>query len=205
MRGFIKNSLCATITLAAICFFTTIATAKSGEQTTQQPTKETTMADNAALPVVLLKTDKGNIKIELFEDDAPNTVANFIYLAENGYYNGLVFHRVIPDFMIQGGDPTGTGRGGPGYNFADEFSDKKHEVGTLSMANAGPGTNGSQFFITHVQTPWLDGRHTVFGHVLEGQEVVDAIAQGDKIIEVEIENKRDHEYEPEITSGELPY
>ncbi len=133
-----------------------------------------------------LDTSKGEIVLSLTADKTPLTVANFVNLAKRGYYDGLTFHRVIPDFMIQGGDPTGTGRGGPGYRFEDEFhATLKHDgPGILSMANAGPGTNGSQFFITHVPTPWLDGKHTVFGRVLEGQDVVDAIAQGDKINKV---------------------
>jgi peptidyl-prolyl cis-trans isomerase B (cyclophilin B) len=130
-----------------------------------------------------VKTAKGTIKIELTPDKTPQTVLNFVNLSSRGYYNGLIFHRVIPDFMVQGGDPEGKGYGGPGYQFGDEFdSSLKHDKpGILSMANAGPGTNGSQFFITHVATPWLDGKHSVFGHVTEGQSVVDAIAAGDKI------------------------
>lgn len=135
-----------------------------------------------------IETSKGAIQVELFQKQAPVTVANFVNLAQKGFYNGLTFHRVNKDFMIQGGDPTGTGAGGPGYEFEDEFSpDLKHTgPGTLSMANAGPGTNGSQFFITHVATPWLDGHHTIFGKVLKGQEVVNAIAQGDKITKITI-------------------
>jgi len=130
-----------------------------------------------------LKTSKGDIEIALESDKTPVTVANFVNLAQRGFYNGVAFHRVIPDFMIQGGDPTGTGAGGPGYRFEDEFdSSLKHTgPGILSMANAGPGTNGSQFFITHVATPWLDGKHSVFGRVLKGQDVVDSIAKGDVI------------------------
>jgi len=132
---------------------------------------------------VTLETDKGNIVLDLFPQYAPNTVNNFVFLANEGYYNGVTFHRVISNFMIQGGDPTGTGRGGPGYTFADEFKGNplRHETGVLSMANAGPATNGSQFFITHSPQPHLDGKHTVFGKVTQGQDVVNAIRQGDKI------------------------
>lgn len=124
-------------------------------------------------------TNKGNFKIELFEDKTPITTKNFIKLANDGFYNGCIFHRVIPNFMIQGGCPEGTGRGGPGYTIKDEFHpDLKHHVkGTLSMANAGPNTGGSQFFITVVPTPWLDGHHTVFGKVIEGMAIVDAISK----------------------------
>lgn len=137
------------------------------------------------------KTTQGDIVVELFGKDAPATVNNFVFLANDKFYDGTVFHRVIPDFMVQGGDPTGTGRGGPGYRFNDETrgNPHKHERGVLSMANAGPNTNGSQFFITHVATPWLDGKHTVFGKVLSGLEVVDAIRQGDKLESVTIETK----------------
>ena len=138
-----------------------------------------------------IKTNKGDININLTDDKTPVTVANFVNLAKNGYYNDLTFHRVIPDFMIQGGCPIGTGTGGPGYKFEDEFdaSLKHDKPGVLSMANAGPGTNGSQFFITHVETPWLDDAHTIFGAVQSDadQEVVNAIAQGDQIVSVTIE------------------
>ena len=131
--------------------------------------------------VATISTDLGDIVIELFADKAPNTVNNFVFLAREGYYDGVTFHRVIPDFMAQGGDPTGSGSGGPGYKFADEFHPAlKHDgPGILSMANAGPGTNGSQFFITHRETPHLDGRHTVFGRVIEGMDVVLAIPERD--------------------------
>jgi len=123
-----------------------------------------------------MQTNQGAIEIELFDDDAPKTVENFKKLANDGFYNGVIFHRVIPDFMIQGGDPTGTGTGGPGYQFEDEFNDHKVERGALAMANAGPNTNGSQFFIVTAEaTPWLDGKHTVFGKVTSGMEVVDTI------------------------------
>jgi peptidyl-prolyl cis-trans isomerase B (cyclophilin B) len=126
----------------------------------------------------IIQTNHGPINVELFSDDAPKTVANFVKLVNDGFYEGVVFHRVIPDFMIQGGDPTGTGSGGPGYSFEDEFNDHKVERGALAMANAGPNTNGSQFFIvTTDAAPWLDGKHTVFGRVTEGMDVVDTISE----------------------------
>ena len=136
-----------------------------------------------------IKTNKGIIKLELYEDKTPKTVANFEKLAKDGFYDGLKFHRVIPDFMIQGGCPRGDGTGDPGYKFEDEFHpDLKHNgPGILSMANSGPNTNGSQFFITHVETSWLDGKHTVFGKVIEGQDVVDAIKAGDVMEKVTVE------------------
>jgi peptidyl-prolyl cis-trans isomerase B (cyclophilin B) len=124
-----------------------------------------------------LHTNHGAISIELFDDDAPKTVENFLKLARDGFYNGVIFHRVIPDFMVQGGDPTGTGSGGPGYQFEDEFNDNKVVRGALAMANAGPNTNGSQFFIVTTEAAsWLDGKHTVFGRVTDGMDVVDAIS-----------------------------
>ena len=124
-----------------------------------------------------LHTNHGAIDVELFDDDAPKTVENFVKLAREGFYDGVIFHRVIPDFMVQGGDPTGTGRGGPGYTFEDEFNKNKVERGALAMANAGPNTNGSQFFIVTAEaTPWLDGKHTVFGRVTSGMDVVDTIS-----------------------------
>jgi peptidyl-prolyl cis-trans isomerase B (cyclophilin B) len=130
------------------------------------------------LSAATLHTNHGPIEVELHDDDAPKTVENFRKLAADGFYDGVVFHRVIPDFMIQGGDPTGTGMGGPGYTFEDEFNDHKVERGALAMANAGPNTNGSQFFIVTAEaTPWLDGKHTVFGRVTGGMDAVDAISQ----------------------------
>jgi len=137
-------------------------------------------------------TSRGLIKVELFADKAPLTVANFVNLAQRGFYDGLNFHRVIADFMIQGGCPEGSGRGGPGYRFEDETNNGlRHERGVLSMANAGPNTNGSQFFITHIKTDWLDGKHTVFGKVVEGLDVVDAVKQGDLINKITIEGDAD--------------
>ncbi|MYC97406.1 MAG: peptidylprolyl isomerase [Caldilineaceae bacterium SB0661_bin_32] len=136
-----------------------------------------------------IQTNRGDIVIDLYADKVPNTVNNFVALARDGFYDGVSFHRVIADFMVQGGDPTGSGRGGPGYRFNDEFHPELvHDgPGVLSMANAGPNTNGSQFFITHVATNWLDNKHSVFGRVRSGQDVVDAIQQGDVMEKVEIE------------------
>ena len=138
---------------------------------------------------VTVETEKGVIKLQLNPQYAPITVNNFVFLTGEGFYDGVSFHRVISDFMIQGGDPTGTGSGGPGYRFEDETKDNplKHETGVISMANAGPNTNGSQFFITHSPQTHLDGQHTVFGAVIEGQDVVDAIRQGDLMLKVEVE------------------
>jgi cyclophilin family peptidyl-prolyl cis-trans isomerase len=135
-----------------------------------------------------IKTNRGEIVVDLFADKTPRTVNNFVFLARDGFYDGIKFHRVIPDFMVQTGDPEGTGRGGPGYKFADEFhpSLRHSGPGILSMANAGPNTNGSQFFITHVKTDWLDDRHSVFGKVRSGQNVVDSIRQGDVMESVTI-------------------
>ena len=145
--------------------------------------------------IATFHTARGPIRVELFADKAPLTVANFVNLARRGYYDGLNFHRVIADFMIQGGCPNGDGRGGPGYRFEDECrSDLRHDKpGVLSMANAGPGTNGSQFFITHVATPWLDGKHTVFGAVLgaDDQKTVDAIRANDKLERITLEGDAD--------------
>ena len=146
--------------------------------------------------VATIELERGSIVIELFSKDAPQTVNNFVFLAREGFYDNTTFHRVIPGFMAQGGDPQGTGRGGPGYKFADEFSEKSHERGVISMANSGPNTNGSQFFITYVPTPNLDGRHSVFGRVIEGMDVADnitprdpasATAPGDRVLRIHIE------------------
>jgi len=154
----------------------------------QYPAPPPMRIDTAKKYSAKFETSAGDIVVELFAKDAPVTVNNFVFLAQDEFYNGTVFHRVIKDFMVQGGDPTGTGRGGPGYRFEDETkgNPNRHERGVLSMANAGPGTNGSQFFITHVPCDWLDGKHTVFGKVLSGQEVVDAVKQGDTLKSVTI-------------------
>ena len=147
--------------------------------------------DPAAKYTATFETSKGNIVCELFAKDAPKTVNNFVFLAREGFYNGTVFHRVIKDFMVQGGDPTASGRGGPGYKFEDETRNNpnQHKVGSLSMANAGPNTNGSQFFITHIATDWLNGKHTVFGQVRSGQDVVNNVKQGDKLTSVTIQEQ----------------
>ena len=136
----------------------------------------------------VVESDKGNIELELYPQHAPNTVNNFVFLAREGFYDGITFHRVISHFMIQGGDHEGTGRGGPGYRFEDELKGNplRHETGVISMANAGPNTNGSQFFVTHSPQPHLDGRHTVFGKVIEGQAVVNAVEQGDLMVKIEV-------------------
>ena len=133
-----------------------------------------------------MNTTHGTIELELFDEDAPSTVANFRKLADDGFYDGIIFHRVIRDFMIQGGCPEGTGRGGPGYKFDDEINQHKVVRGALAMANAGPNTNGSQFFITHVPTPHLNGKHTVFGKVVKGLDVVDSVQQGDTIVSIKV-------------------
>lgn len=160
------------------------------------------------LPRVLIKTTKGDMTLELYENEAPNTVANFISLVEKGFYNGLTFHRVIEGFMAQGGCPTGSGTGGPGYRIACECykpEARHHFDATLSMAHAGRDTNGSQFFITFGPTPHLDGKHTVFGRVIEGRDVLDKIARAqpggrgpepDRMTEVKVIRKREHAYEP---------
>ena len=156
---------------------------------TQYSSPPAMQIDDSKAYTATIQTNRGNIVIDLYADKVPNTVNNFVALARDGFYDGISFHRVIADFMVQSGDPTGSGRGGPGYRFNDEFHpDLVHDgPGVLSMANAGPNTNGSQFFITHVATNWLDNKHSVFGKVSSGQDVVDAIQQGDVMERVEIE------------------
>jgi peptidyl-prolyl cis-trans isomerase B (cyclophilin B) len=136
-----------------------------------------------------IETGKGNIVLELFASDVPVTVNNFVFLARDGFYDGTTFHRVIPDFMAQGGDPTGTGTGGPGYKFADEFTEHTHVTGALSMANAGPNTNGSQFFITYTPQTHLNGQHSVFGQLVDGMDVLKTIEKGDTIVRITIEER----------------
>jgi cyclophilin family peptidyl-prolyl cis-trans isomerase len=154
------------------------------------------LADTSKKYTAYMETEKGTLVLELFASDVPRTVSNFVHLATQGYYDNTTFHRIIPGFMAQGGDPTGTGAGGPGYKFADEITDHKHGVGSLSMANSGPNTNGSQFFITYEATPWLDGKHTVFGKLIEGMDVLKNLTprdpgqnpqfEGDKILNIRI-------------------
>lgn len=143
--------------------------------------------------LIKMETNRGTMELELYPQYAPITVNNFVFLAEQGFYDGVSFHRVIDNFVIQGGDPTGTGRGGPGYRFEDEVvgNPLKHETGVISMANAGPNTNGSQFFITHAPQPHLDGKHTVFGKVVEGQDVIYEIRAGDEMTSVSVEKTDD--------------
>ena len=150
-------------------------------QSKQWPTPPDMTIDASKTYQAIFHTDKGDITVQLYAEKVPNTVNNFVFLARNGFYDDTIFHRVIADFMAQGGDPTGTGRGGPGYRFADEFHPKlrHNQPGVLSMANAGPNTNGSQFFITHVPTPWLDNKHSVFGQVIGGMDVLFSIPPRD--------------------------
>ena len=155
----------------------------------QYPAPPTLSIDSNKSYTATFVTSRGDIVVDLFPKEAPNTVNNFVFLAKDGFYDNTTFHRVIDNFMIQGGDPTATGRGGSGYRFEDEFQGNphKHQIGSLSMANAGPNTNGSQFFITHIVTDWLDGKHTVFGKVRSGQDVVNSVKQGDELKTVKIE------------------
>lgn len=206
MKKYAKIVLVGALSLVIVGSATAAAIMFSGSKDGTE--EKITMSDEkAAAPIekdglyAIMNTTKGAIVIELYYQKTPMTVCNFVGLAEGTldaakgkkFYDGLTFHRVIKDFMIQGGDPLGTGTGGPGYKFPDEFDPSlKHETpGVLSMANSGANTNGSQFFITHVETPWLDGKHTVFGHVVQGQDIVNAIAQGDKIVSLKIERKGD--------------
>jgi len=180
--------------------FTMLLTSCGGQDvdkksTTESTTSSKTKTYSAPPPMNIfvnkkytatMETNKGTMVFELFSRDVPNAVNNFVFLAQEGFYDNTTFHRVIAGFMAQGGDPTGTGTGGPGYKFADEFTSHTHVTGTLSMANAGPNTNGSQFFICFAPQPHLDGKHTVFGQLIEGMDVLNKIVQGDKLIHVTI-------------------
>jgi cyclophilin family peptidyl-prolyl cis-trans isomerase len=172
-------------TFVAVAFVLPVScTANAGAYmalTLPMPARDGVRLACGPVAAVSLHTNHGTIDVELFAEDAPTTVGNFLKLASEGFYDGVIFHRVIPDFMIQGGDPTGTGTGGPGYQFEDEINDHRVVRGALAMANAGPNTNGSQFFIVTTQSaPWLDGKHTVFGRVTKGMEIVDAISALDR-------------------------
>ena len=157
----------------------------AGKQWDQPPAMQ---IDPEKIYLITIATNRGNIELELYPQHAPKTVNNFVFLARDGFYDGVAFHRVIGDFMVQGGDPSGTGRGGPGYTFADECRGNplKHDSKVISMANSGPNTNGSQFFITHAPQPHLNGKHTVFGKVIKGADVVDALRQGDRMEKVSV-------------------
>lgn len=173
--------LTAIVALAVlVCALTACAPDKEKEPLTYSAPPQMTI-DPQKSYTATIETVKGDLVCELFAADAPITVNNFVFLAREGFYDGVIFHRVVPNFVIQGGDPTGTGSGGPGYRFEDEFSSRKHGTGALSMANAGPNTNGSQFFITFSPQPHLDGKHSVFGQLVEGMDVMLSIREGDAI------------------------
>ena len=165
----------------------------SGPATTEKPMSYSTpppmTIDKSKQYTATIETEKGKLVLELFASDVPVTVNNFVFLAREGFYDNTTFHRVIHGFMAQGGDPTGTGGGGPGYSFADEFTEHTHVVGALSMANAGPSTNGSQFFITYAPQHHLDGKHSIFGQLVTGMDVLEAIEQGDTIVRITIEDR----------------
>ncbi len=179
------------ILLTTLALILTLGVALAAKRYPSPPAMQ---IDTSKTYTATISTEKGDIVLELFAKEAPKTVNNFVFLSRDKFYDGVTFHRVIKDFMIQGGDPTGTGTGGPGYKFEDEVDPKQNPhrfdaPGVLAMANAGPNTNGSQFFITHVPTPHLNGKHTIFGRVTKGQDVVDKIARGDKMTTVTIEEK----------------
>ncbi len=180
----------AAITLIGVSLFATSCGGQSPGPTPRPktyPEPPPMLIDTNRQYTAIIETEKGNLVLELFAKNVPATVNNFVFLAREGFYDGTTFHRVIPDFMAQGGDPTGTGRGNPGYSFADEFSEHTHLAGALSMANAGPNTNGSQFFITYTPQHGLDGKHSVFGQLREGMDVLQNIKQGDAIKRIIIE------------------
>ncbi len=179
------------ILVPATLFMASSASTPSGSSTTPKPKTYSTpppmTIDTSKKYTATIETGKGNLVLELFAKDVPITVNNFVFLAREGFYDGTIFHRIIARFMAQGGDPTGTGRGGPGYKFADEFTEHAHVAGALSMANSGPNTNGSQFFITYAPQTHLDGKHSVFGQLTDGMDVLKALRQGDTIVRITIE------------------
>jgi len=191
-----RMSKIAIAVLAAGTLFLTSCTSQEPEQAPEPAAKPKTYSAPPAMVIdtdkeytATIETERGNMILELFASDVPNTVNNFVFLANDGFYNGVTFHRVVPGFVAQAGDPTGTGRGNPGYSFADEFSEHTHLAGALSMANAGADTNGGQFFITFAPQHGLDGKHSVFGQLIDGTDVLEQIEQGDVIIRITIEEK----------------
>ena len=191
-----RLSKIAIAVLAAGMLFPVSCACQSPEPTLEPAPKPKTYSAPPAMVIdtgkeytATIETERGNMILELFASDVPNTVNNFVFLANDGFYDGVTFHRVVPGFVAQGGDPTGTGRGNPGYSFADEFSEHTHLTGALSMANSGPDTNGCQFFITFTPQHGLDGKHSVFGQLIDGMDVLEQIEQGDVIIRITIEEK----------------
>jgi peptidyl-prolyl cis-trans isomerase B (cyclophilin B) len=186
----LSRILSGLILIPTTLFMTSCASTSSESSSTPEPKTYSTpppmTIDTSKEYTATIETGKGDIVLELFADDVPITVNNFVFLAREGFYDGTTFHRIIAGFMAQGGDPTGTGRGGPGYKFADEFTDHTHVTGALSMANAGPNTNGSQFFITYTPQPHLDGRHSVFGQLKDGMNVLEALRQDETIVRITI-------------------
>jgi len=214
-----QPSMIVSACVMIVLLFLTSAATWAADKDRKPPTDAEVEAVKGKDLIAVIETDRGAITLELFADDAPYTVANFKKLADDGFYDGIAFHRVIPDFMVQTGDPTGTGRGGPGYKFKDEASAlrlKHVQPGTLSMANAGPNTNGSQFFITHKATPWLNGKHAVFGKVTEGMDVVNKIQRDEKMksvivresaeeppAEAQADPVQPEALKPDVTAGKL--
>lgn len=197
----LATNLCTAALVGIFAFFAATTPVFAEDKAPEDKSAKGKAGDKEKLPQILLKTNKGDILLELYEDEAPNTVANYVSLVEKGFYDGLKFHRVIEDFMAQGGDPKGIGSGGPGYHIKCECVRKdhrNHDRGVISMAHAGKDTGGSQFFITFRATPHLDGKHTVFGHVIKGMDVVDKLKNGDVIEKATVKQKRDHEYKPEV-------
>ncbi len=194
-REAIAVMLIAALILTVSCSSSSSNNSPLPTRTTMSSTKKTytspppMIIDTNKQYTAVIETNKGKLVLELFAKDVPKTVNNFVFLAREGFYDGVAFHRVIPGFMAQGGDPTGTGSGGPGYKFADEFTSHKHVAGALSMANAGPDTNGSQFFITYAPQPHLDGKHSVFGQLTEGMDVLQKLVNGDVMQKVTIIEK----------------
>lgn len=191
-----RISQVAIAVMAAGALFLVSCASKASDPTPEPAAKPKTYSAPPAMVIdtgkeyiATIETGRGNMVLELFASDVPNTVNNFVFLANDGFYDGTTFHRVVPDFVIQGGDPTGTGRGNPGYSFADEFSEHTHLAGALSMANSGADTNGCQFFITLTPQHGLDGKHSVFGQLTDGMDVLQQIEQGDVIIRITIEEK----------------